>query len=243
MNTFTEWTLGAGQELFLLQARLIKMVPVRQRKRLVLCVGLCLGSGLQFAATAHAAEAQFALTPAEDQRVTGRQVVTRASLDSAQRRGTIRAAVRIDAPADIVYQMMIRCDDALKYVPHLRHCLVRDQAADQSWLMVEHEIDFGWYAPSITWRFRADLVRDRSIKFRQVSGDFKANEGAWELEPIDGGAHTVLFYRAYIDPPGYVPNWLARSTFKRELPQMLTQLRQRCEAEQTLRAQAVNPSR
>ena len=42
----------------------------------------------------------------------------------------------------------------------------------------------------------------------------------------------------YIDPPGYVPNWLARSTFKRELPQMLVDLRRHCEAEQVTRAQA-----
>ena len=117
----------------------------------------------------------------------------------------MRAAVRIDAPPDVVFQMMIRCADALKYVPHLRACRVRDQAADDSWLLVEHEIDFGWYAPRVNWTFRADLVADRSITFRQVSGDFKANEGAWELEPTADGATTLLLYRAYIDPPGYRP--------------------------------------
>jgi hypothetical protein len=39
-------------------------------------------------------------------------------------------------------------------------------------------------------------------------------------------------YRVAIDPPGYVPNWLARSTFRRELPQMLIGLKRHCEAEQ-----------
>jgi hypothetical protein len=38
-----------------------------------------------------------------------------------------------------------------------------------------------------------------------------------------------------------VPNWLARSTFKREMPQMLSDLRRRCEAEQRLRAQSAPP--
>ena len=56
--------------------------------------------------------------------------------------------------------------------------------------------------------------------------------------PRDDGARTLLRYRVYIDPPGYVPNWLARSTFRRELPQMLADLRRHCEAEQALRAQA-----
>src|SRR6185436_93791 len=205
-----------------------------------LALGLCLGL---FSAAIHAEDVGFTLTAAEGQRVAERQVVIRASLDSAQRRGTVRAAVRIEAPPEVVFQMMIRCADALKYVPHLRKCQVRDRATDGSWLVVEHVIDFGWYAPSVNWAFRAELDADRKISFRQVDGDFRANEGVWQLEPTPDGATTLLLYRAYIDPPGFVPNLLARSTYKRELPLMLTDLRKRCEAEQTLRAQAGKTSR
>lgn len=202
----------------------------RQRTALALVLGLawaCLTTA-----------GDFTLTADEASRVAARQVVVRANLDSSQRRGTVRAAVRIEAPPAVVFQMMIRCVDALKYVPHLQKCRVREHAPDESWLLVEHQIDFGWYAPRVNWIFRAELATDRSIIFRQVSGDFKANEGSWELEPTPDGATTLLLYQAYIDPPGFVPNWLARSTFRRELPQMLTELRKRCEAEQTLRAEA-----
>lgn len=207
----------------------------RQWNALVLILGCSWAAG--------APAADFTLTPAEVQRVEARQIVVRANLDSSQRRGTVRAALRIDAPPEIVYQMMIRCDDALEYVPHLRRCKVRNQAQDDSWVEVEHEIDFGWYAPRVNWTFRADLTADRRIAFRQVRGDFKANEGAWELQPTPDGATTLLLYQAFIDPPGFVPNWLARSTFKRELPQMLTDLRRRCEAEQTLKASTGVPAR
>jgi ribosome-associated toxin RatA of RatAB toxin-antitoxin module len=146
----------------------------------------------------------------------------------------------IDAPPAVVFQMMTRCAEAVQYVPHLRLCKVREHAADSSWEIVEHEIDFGWYAPRVDYVFRADFVVDRSITFRQVSGDFKANHGIWEFEP-DGDKRTLLRYRVYMDPPGYVPNWLARSTFKRELPQMLANLRRHCEKEQVLRVQAAAP--
>jgi len=195
--------------------------------------------GLALAASG-ACAADFQLTPDEMRRVDAREIVIRAALDQGQRKGTVRAAVRIDAPPAVVFQVMGSCADAVKYVPHLRLCRVRDRAHDGSSQLVEQEIDFGWYAPRLKWTFRADFVKDQSITFRQVTGDFKANYGLWEFEATDGGAGTLLRYRATIDPPGYVPNWLARSTFKRELPQMLTDLRKRCEAEQTLRAQA-NP--
>lgn len=176
--------------------------------------------------------ADFALTAAEVARVNARGVVVRATLDSGQRKGTVRAAVLIQAAPTIVFRQMTSCEDAIRYVPHLRACRVRDQGPERSWLLVEHEVDFGWYAPRIGYVFRANLTTDRRIDFHQVSGDFKAYEGMWEFEPSADGASTLLRYRAYIDPPGFVPNWLARSAFKRDMPQMLTELRRRCEAQQ-----------
>jgi uncharacterized membrane protein len=195
------------------------------------------GLGLFFAGGS-ALAADFELTPAEKHRLEKDEIVIRATLDSSARRGTVRAAMLIDAPPAVVFGSMTHCADAVRYVPHLRLCRVREHAADSSWALVEQEIDFGWYSPRLRYIFRADFVTDRSIAFHQVSGDFKANEGIWEFEPAEDGVRTLLRYRVYIDPPGYVPNWLARSTFKRELPQMLADLRRFCEAEQVLRAQA-----
>jgi len=209
------------------------MGPARQWSVLVFSLGLACGM--------RAPAAEFTLTPAENQRVSARQVVMRANLDSTQRRGTVRAAVRIEAPPDVVFRMMINCADALEYVPHLRQCRVRDRAADDSWMLVENAIDFGWYSPRVKWISRADLIPNRRIAFRQVSGDFKAYEGVWEFEPTDDGTTTLLLYQAFIDPPGFVPNWLARSTFRRDMPGMLTELRRRSEAEQSSHA-ATNAS-
>jgi ribosome-associated toxin RatA of RatAB toxin-antitoxin module len=190
------------------------------------------GALLALTLSAGAGGADFELTAAETQRIAARQIVIRASLDAGQRRGTIRAAIGIDAAPAVVFQMMTRCADALQFVPHLRVCRLREQAADGSWMLIEQEIDFGWYTPRVKYVFRADLLPDRRITFKQVSGDFKAYEGIWEFEPGETAQHTLLRYRAYVDPPGFIPNWLARSTFKREMPQMLIDLRKRCEAEQ-----------
>jgi ribosome-associated toxin RatA of RatAB toxin-antitoxin module len=191
------------------------------------------GVALAFGWSSRLPAADFALTEAETARIEKREIVIRAKLDGGERRGTVRAAMLIDAPPAVVFRQMTRCDDALEYVPHLRVCRVRSHAEDGTWQLVDHEVDFGWYAPRIRYTFRADLVPDHSIRFRQDHGDFKANEGIWEFEPAAGGARTLLRYRAYIDPPSFVPNWLARSKFKREMPQLLTELRRRCEAEQS----------
>jgi ribosome-associated toxin RatA of RatAB toxin-antitoxin module len=191
-------------------------------------------------ASAVAGAADFELTPTEARRVEQGEIVIRADLDAGQRRGTVRAAMRVDAPPGAVYDAMIRCADAMEYVPHLRRCRVHPVAGDPDITLVEHEIDFGWYAPRMRYVFRAELVADRSITFEQVSGDFKVNEGRWELEPEGDGQQTLLRYRVRIDPPGYVPGWLARSTFRKTLPRMLENLKRHCEAAQPAGAQANN---
>jgi hypothetical protein len=197
---------------------------------------LLLACALMLAGAAASRAADFELTPLETARLSRGEVITRASLDVSQRRGTVRAALFIDAPPATVFEVMTRCADAMAYVPHLRSCRVRGQSADSRTRLIEQEIDLGWYAPRIRYVLRAEMVLNRSIAFRQVSGDFKANQGIWELEP--SGAGTLLRYRAEIDPPGFVPSWLARASFKRELPRLLTGLRQHCEAGRQLAAQA-----
>ena len=70
------------------------------------------------------------------------------------------------------------------------------------------------------------------------TGTIRTAIADFEVTDTQRLGNTVLLYRATIDPPGYMPSWLVRSTFRREMPQMLTDLRRRCEAEQTLRAEA-----
>jgi ribosome-associated toxin RatA of RatAB toxin-antitoxin module len=193
-------------------------------------------------AGAECGAADFELTPRETARVNRGETVIRADLDPTQRRGTVRAAMLVNAPPEVVFAAMTHCDEALEYVPHLRRCRVLPESVDSASRLVEHEIDFGWFAPRIRYVFRADVVADRRIEFHQVSGDFKTNEGVWEFEPQGNdaglGGRTLVRYRVSIDPPAYVPNWLARSSFRRELPKMLGNLRQHCETEQRQRTQA-----
>src|SRR5690349_19006572 len=80
-----------------------------------------------------AGAADFELTAVETQRVARDEIVIRANLEPGARRGTVRAAMLINAPPDVVFQMMTHCADALKYVPHLRVCQVRERAPDLSW--------------------------------------------------------------------------------------------------------------
>jgi hypothetical protein len=160
-----------------------------------------------------------------DARLERGEILIESQLQSGGRGGAVIATLVIQAPVDTVFSAMSRCADALKYLPHLRRC--HEWPGEGGSLMVEHEVDMGWYAPRLRYVFRADLTPGRRISFRQVRGDFRINEGDWELQPHGDG--TLVNYRARVEAPSYVPAWVARLTLTREFPRMLSDLRKLCE--------------
>lgn len=159
-----------------------------------------------------------------------REVVVDAQLDAALGRGAVRAAVRIEAPASSVYAAMTNCDVALQFVPHLRECVVVDRDPQGRSEVISHVSDVGWFMPESRYTFRADYDPPTSIDFRHVSGDFRENEGRWELVPVDSGRATIVTYRVRVIPSIPVPQWAVRRVLKRELPRLLRALRDHCEA-------------
>src|SRR4051812_11653099 len=108
--------MNAGREPFWRNTPLIYMRTSIQTVAAFLAISGCL-----LMATALRA-ADFELSAEEHERLSRGETVIRASLDAAQRSGTVRAAMLVDAPPEVVFQAMTRCADALKYMPHLRTC-------------------------------------------------------------------------------------------------------------------------
>jgi uncharacterized protein YndB with AHSA1/START domain len=145
--------------------------------------------------------------------------------------GSFRAAIEIDAPAERVFRTMTDCAQALKFVPHLIHCTVLETAPDGSWQTIEHEVAYGWYLPRASYVFRAAYEPFERVRFSGVRGDFRENEGLWELAPRHDGAATVVTYRAQVVAPRFfVPRWIVLASLKRDLPALMQGLRARCEA-------------
>jgi ribosome-associated toxin RatA of RatAB toxin-antitoxin module len=176
------------------------------------------------------AEVGFPRTVEQQAMLERREVVVDAEVDTAQRRGTVRAAIRIAAPPSRVYAAMTNCATALKFVPHLRECVVVERDPQGRSELISHVSDIGWFMPTSRYTFRAEYDPPKSIDFRHVAGDFRENEGRWELIPVDAGRATVVTYRVRVIPKIPVPQWAVRGLLQRELPKLLRALRDHCEA-------------
>jgi hypothetical protein len=107
---------------------------------------------------------------------------------------------------------------------------VLETAPDGSWQTIEHEVSYGWYLPRASYVFRAAYEPFERVSFSGVRGDFRENEGVWELAPRHDGALTVVTYRAEVAPRFFVPRWMVIASLKHDLPALMQGLRARCEA-------------
>lgn len=168
-------------------------------------------------------------TPEQRAELASGEVIVIADVDSARRSGEVQAAVQIAAGAEEIFRTLTDCVQALEFVPHLERCSVVERAPDDSWQVVEQDLDYGWYLPRITVVFRAEYEPFERIRFTQVRGDLKVNEGTWELTPAHEGAGTIVTYSVRVVPRFYVPRRMLQSSLRRDLPALLRGLRSRCE--------------
>jgi uncharacterized protein YndB with AHSA1/START domain len=182
-----------------------------------------------FSSSVYGQNVDWTLTPAELARLGDGAVLVDGEVSAERETGDIRAAVQIHASAERVFRTLTDCDEALRFVPHLRHCAVLDAAPDNSWQIVEQQIDYGWYAPRAYYVFRADYERFARIHFSNVRGDFRENRGTWEFRPTADGNDTIVTYRVRLVPRFYVPRWVMRMTLKRDLPELMKGLRAHAE--------------
>jgi len=189
------------------------------------CVSACI---LLAARGAFAAE--WALSAEELARLDQREVLLPARTERDRDAGSFRAAIEIEAPAEKVFRRMTDCTQALLFVPHLIHCTVLETAPDGSWQTVQHEVNYGWFLPRASYVFRAVYEPFERVSFSGVRGDFRENEGVWELSPRRDGAATVVTYRAQVATRFFVPRWMVLASLKHDLPALMQGLRARCEA-------------
>jgi len=172
----------------------------------------------------------WSLSAGDLERLDRREVLLPAPAERDHADGSFRAAIEIEAPAEKVFRTMTDCAQALKFVPHLIHCTVLETAPDGSWQTIEHDVNYGWYLPRASYVFRAAYEPFERVSFTSVRGDFRENDGVWELAPRRDGAATVVTYRAQVALRFFVPRWMVLASLKHDLPALMQGLRARCEA-------------
>jgi ribosome-associated toxin RatA of RatAB toxin-antitoxin module len=174
------------------------------------------------------APAAIAIGPAEEARLQAGDVLVEASVDETENAARVSAVVDIDAAPQAVWDVMVDCARAAKFVPDLVSCRIVERDPNGAWDVREHMIDWAWFLPNIRNVFRSDYEPPHVLRFKRVDGDMARSEGEWRLEPLNGGGATRVSYSALLSPKSWIPPSMALSSVRSDVPKILKALRREC---------------
>jgi len=141
----------------------------------------------------------------------------------------IKLAIDVDAPPQAIWDVLTACQIAPEYVPNVQSCRkleVLDNGRADLFVQV---IKPAFFIPAFEHVFRLDYTPYTRIDVHRVSGPIAHMDGSWWLLPQPDG-HTLLVYNLALDPGFPIPRFFVRATLKRDLPKVLSAVRERAEA-------------
>ena len=134
------------------------------------------------------------------------------------------AATRVSAVIDIgaspaaVWAVLADCARAPEVIPHLESCRIVERDSSGRWDIREHIINPP-LLPRIRTLVRNDFNPPRRFAFKLIGGDMRVSDGAWTLQPLNGG--TRVSYDAVIAPKFSAPQFLITRALSQDFPAML----------------------
>lgn len=141
----------------------------------------------------------------------------------------VDVAIRVDAPAKAVWDILVACEIAPEYVPNVVGCRRIDEINDGNSELFIQTVKPAFFIPRFEHVFRLDYHPPTRIDVHRVSGPIAQMDGSWWL--LDQKDGSVLLMHTLALRPGLpVPRPFVRATLRRDLPTVLRAVRDRAEA-------------
>jgi hypothetical protein len=141
----------------------------------------------------------------------------------------VKLAAEVDAPATAIWDVLKACDIAPEYVPNVQSCRKLEELDGGRAELFVQTIKPVFFLPTFEHEFRLDYTPYSRIDVNRVSGPIAHMQGTWWLLPEANG-RILLVYELALDPGMPIPRFLVRATLKRDLPKVITAVRERAEA-------------
>lgn len=134
----------------------------------------------------------------------------------------------VNARPEVCYKVCTDYKNAATTFPTLKKCqVVQDNGASKVIKYVTHPTgSFTDYS----YMLEVKETPFQMVEWNRISGDFKAIDGYWKIEPAQGGTKTLVTYATYVDGGMFMPQILIKRQFRIDLPPCMTALKAKCES-------------
>lgn len=117
----------------------------------------------------------------------------------------------IHATPQRIFDIVTDYPNAVRYFTNLTACEVLSEKDGVK------QVRFGAKANGLMkldYVLSIDQSKANRIEWTRVKGAFKANEGYWDLTPVDGGKSTLVTYAKHVEPGFFTPKMFVHKTLK-----------------------------
>ena len=140
----------------------------------------------------------------------------------------MRFAVKVAAPVRALWDVLKDCPRSAEYTPNIVSCRSLEILDDGRAELFTQTIKIAFFVPAFEHVFRLSYDPYTHIGVHRVSGPIDVLDGNWWLVPEVSGS-VLLVNELAIDIGLPIPRFLVRATMRREVPKMLTGIRDRAE--------------
>lgn len=133
--------------------------------------------------------------------------------------------ILVHAKPEKVWGIITDYNNAPKVFSQLKKCqIVEDKGSTK---ILKHQVMPGGLAACSTYQYTIEVKENapKSLEWHRISGDFKAVDGFWRLEPANGGHDTLVTYSAYVNGGLFIPQMLIKRQFRVDMPVVLNNLK------------------
>lgn len=142
---------------------------------------------------------------------------------------TVNAAILIKAEPKAIWHVLTACGIAPKYVSNVVSCSLLRTSDDGATQLFAQKVKPAFFLPSFKHVFRLHYQPYTRIDVTRVSGPIAVMQGSsWLLKQPDGT--VILYHYLEVDPGFPIPRFLVRAILKRNIPRVLTAIRDEAEA-------------
>jgi hypothetical protein len=142
----------------------------------------------------------------------------------------MRFAVKVAAPVPILWDVLKDCPRSAEYTPNIVSCRSLEIQDGGRAELFTQTIKIAFFVPSFEHVFRLSYDPYTHIGVHRVSGPINVLDGNWWLVP-QADDRVLLVNELAIDIGLPIPRFLVRATMRREVPKMLTGIRDRAQAQ------------
>ncbi len=130
-----------------------------------------------------------------------------------------KAAIQIDAPADLVWSVMRDPERIPNYVKSLRESTILESG--DNWKIIEQKVKVHSLLPKFRYVFKEQYGPGHLIQFEHVEGSFRDLRGWWRIDPTESEKSVRLVYSTFIDVGWFIPISWVKKGINKDVPELL----------------------